>query len=93
MGNTAQFSSSTKAQDVADLVDLTGKVVFITVRNFNFVIICLSQFSWHSGYNNQLLQGANSGIGKETARALASRGAQVIVGENLVDEGQQSIAP
>lgn len=66
MRHATTFGAETTAVDVADGVDLTGKVALIT--------------------------GGSSGLGQETARVLASRGAEVILTTRDVAKGEAVVA-
>ncbi len=62
MRDASKFGADTTAAEVADGIDLTGKVALVT--------------------------GGSSGLGQETARVLASRGAEVILTARDVAKGE-----
>src|SRR6185369_15800380 len=62
MRDASKFGPDTAAAEVADGIDLTGKVALVT--------------------------GGSSGLGQETARVLASRGAEVIITARDVGKGE-----
>ncbi len=62
MRDTAKFGATTTASEVADGIDLTGKVALVT--------------------------GGSSGLGQETARVLADRGAHVILTARDMPKGE-----
>ncbi len=62
MRDTTTFGAETTASEVADGIDLTGKVALVT--------------------------GGSSGLGQETARVLAERGAHVILTARDVPKGE-----
>ncbi len=62
MRDTTKFGAETTASEVADGIDLTGKVALVT--------------------------GGSSGLGQETARVLAERGAHVILTARDVPKGE-----
>jgi NAD(P)-dependent dehydrogenase (short-subunit alcohol dehydrogenase family) len=62
MRDASKFGPDTAAAEVADGIDLTGKVALVT--------------------------GGSSGLGQETARVLASRGAEVILTARDVGKGE-----
>ena len=62
MRDASKFGAETTAAEVADGIDLTGKVALVT--------------------------GGSSGLGQETARVLASRGAEVILTARDVAKGE-----
>ena len=66
MRDATKFGADTTAVEVADGIDLAGKVALVT--------------------------GASSGLGQETARVLASRGAQVIVTARNMPKGEDVAA-
>src|SRR5438132_13102697 len=62
MRDTAKFGAETTASEVAEGIDLSGKVALVT--------------------------GGSSGLGQETARVLAGRGAHVILTARDMPEGE-----
>ena len=62
MRDTAKFGAETTASEVAEGIDLSGKVALIT--------------------------GGSSGLGQETARVLAERGAHVILTARDMPKGE-----
>src|SRR5437870_11643882 len=62
MRDTAKLGAETTATEVAEGIDLTGKVALVT--------------------------GGSSGLGKETARVLAARGAHVILTARDMPKGE-----
>src|SRR5207245_9878856 len=62
MRDTAKFGAETTASEVAEGIDLSGKVALIT--------------------------GGSSGLGQETARVLAERGAHVILTARDMSKGE-----
>src|SRR5207247_2804724 len=62
MRDTAKFGAETTASEVAEGIDLSGKVALIT--------------------------GGSSGLGQETARVLAERGARVILTARDLPKGE-----
>src|SRR5712671_2387028 len=62
MRDPAKFGAETTASEVAEGIDLSGKVALVT--------------------------GGSSGLGQETARALAAKGARVILTARDVPKGE-----
>src|SRR5256885_8920256 len=62
MRDTAKFGAETTASEVAEGIDLSGKVALVT--------------------------GGSSGLGQETARVLAARGAHVILTARDMPKGE-----
>src|SRR5262249_27986857 len=62
MRDASKFGAETTASEVAEGIDLKGKVALVT--------------------------GGSSGLGQETARVLAARGAQVILTARNVPKGE-----